>query len=206
MFITLHQILLILNLPSCHYSINIWGLSLFIQSALVTCVVSNITWMELLTSCCISALSGRAVNTVLPRIIAGGRLFLFSHQKGAIIWGKVIIRGNMFLSPTSSEHVRYLKRCKNPLRLKECFFVHFSFFDCCCNCEVPQLSSSFKVAENFFVSSYQAKNLFVCVITDILLLTFPWSNLWCEVTMCSVYSLELFFVYQLCFDYFTTRN
>ena len=31
--------------------------------------------------------------TVFPRIIAGGDFFLFSHQKGAIIRGKAIIRG-----------------------------------------------------------------------------------------------------------------
>ena len=33
------------------------------------------------------------LRIVFPRIIAGGELFLFSHQKGTIILGKAIIRG-----------------------------------------------------------------------------------------------------------------
>ena len=36
------------------------------------------------------------LHSVFPSIIAGGNIILFSNQKGAVIQGKVIVRGRQF--------------------------------------------------------------------------------------------------------------
>ena len=36
------------------------------------------------------------LHSVFPSIIAGGNIILFSNQKGAVIQGKVIVRGRRF--------------------------------------------------------------------------------------------------------------